>query len=484
MYKFFFISFLLYFILIFQIPFIIGDEGYYSISITDTINEGIKPYTLFLGMPAFWKPPLMIDVYALIAIPLIEIFNMDMVYAYRFGSVIFSTINVMLVYLIANSFLDKEKAKWVTIIFALNPVILIYGTKIFMETMSLTFVLLGILGSIKFTEKNEKLWLGLIPISIFGAAYTKSFTIGIMSILLCGLYFVLFNLNKINKYILSVLIGVGLCILFAYYSGFPESYYDLFIEDFFTTRMQSMYVGNFFTTLSTLIYLIPLLFVGWRNIDLKDKKNIFMIIWILPLIPILIKTPFVWYAFYFILPLTYLAIKGLKMDSIDLIVILFLILIGIFIAHLNFVEHSEDEIVDIHNFLKEEIDKEKCLFVIGAPEVVTYSYLYHEGFNFNFILNGGFNYTGDYRTSTHFFTEQEINNLKNNYLSNHDNCIENKEYLYLSISVYENNFRSCKESCIKPDYILISAIPEIEIENCEIIKDYNNLILWKCSYVE
>jgi len=299
MYNFFFISFLLYFILIFQIPQFIGDEGYYSISITDALNNGIQPYLLFFNVPGFWKPPLMVNTYAIIAIPFIELFNLDIVYAYRLGSVVFSVLNVILVYLISREFVDKKKAKWITIVYALNPIILIFGTKIFMETMAMTFVFAGILGAIKYTKENKNIWLSLIPLSIFGASYTKSFTIGIMGILLCGLYFFLFNLKKIDKFILATIMGIGLCILFAYYSGFPEVYYKLLIEDFFTTRMQSIYTDNFFSTLSTLFYLLPLWLVGWKSINIKERENIFMIIWIIPLFPILLKTPFVWYAFIF-----------------------------------------------------------------------------------------------------------------------------------------------------------------------------------------
>jgi len=167
MYKFFFISFLLYFILIFQIPQFIGDEGYYSISITDAINNGIQPYLLFFNVPGFWKPPLMIDVYTLIAIPFIQLFNMDIVYAYRIGSVIFSVLNVILVYLISKEFVDKEKAKWITIIYMFNPIILIFGTKVFMETMTMTFVYSGILGTIKYTKENNNILLALILLIIF-----------------------------------------------------------------------------------------------------------------------------------------------------------------------------------------------------------------------------------------------------------------------------------------------------------------------------
>jgi hypothetical protein len=478
--KFFFISFLLYFILIFQIPSFIGDEGYYSISITEAINNGIKPYMLFFELPAFWKPPLMINVYALIAIPLIEIFNMDIVYAYRFGSVIFTALNVILVYLISTKFVDKEKAKWITIIFALNPVVLIYGTKIFMETMSITFVLLGILGAIKFTEKNENVWLGLIPLSIFGAAYTKSYTIGLMSILLCGLYFVIFNLKKIDKFIISTLVGVLICIIFAQFSGFPEIYYDLFMEDFFTTRMQYFYIENFFNTLSTQIYLLPIFIMGWKKIDWKNKKDLFMIIWLIPLIPIMLKTPFVWYAFYFILPLAYLAVKCIDIKGIDLIVLMFLICIGLFIGHSNFEGHNKNVNFEIQKYFDENISKESCIIVMGAPEMMMYSYLYHNDYNFNFVLSGGFNHSKEESISTHTIPKEKINEYRINYLSNYDDCIEQKEYLYLSISVENNYFRSCREKCSKPEYILISATPEVDIKDCYIIKKFDNLNLWKC----
>ncbi len=480
MYRFFFISFLLYFILIFQIPFFVGDEGYYSISITEAINNGIKPYMLFFKVPSFWKPPLMVNFYALIAAPLIEVFKMDMVYAYRFGSVIFTTINVILVYFISNKFIDKEKAKWITIIFAISPVILIFGTKIFMESMSLTFVLLSILGTIKFTEKNENIWLGLIPIGVLGAAYTKSYTIGIMSILLCGLYFFLFNIKKMDKFIIASLMGIVLCIIFAYVSGFPEVYYDLFMEDFFTTRMQYFYMGNLFNTLATIIYLLPIFILGWKKIDWKDKKDLFMIIWLIPLIPIMIRTPFVWYAFYFILPLAYLAIKCIDVKGIDLIVLVFLIFIGLFITYQNFEGHKENVNFEIQNYLEENVSKESCILIMGAPEMMMYSYLYHNDYNFNFVLSGGFNHSKGESFGVHNISIEKINEYKNNYLSNYDDCIENKEYLYLSISVEKNYFRSCREKCSKPEYILISSKPEVDIEKCKIIKKFDNMNLWKC----
>jgi hypothetical protein len=480
MYKFFFISFILYFILIFQIPSFIGDEGYYSISITDTINNGIKPYILFFEMPAFWKPPLMVNLYALIAIPLIEIFNMNIVHAYRFGSVIFTTLNVILAYLISTHFVDKNKAKWITIIFALNPIVLIFGTKIFMETMSITFVLLGILGAIKFTEKNENIWLGLIPLSIFGAAYTKSYTIGLMSILLCGLYFFLFNIKKMDKFIITTIIGILLCIIFAHYSGFPQVYYDLFMEDFFTSRMQNFYIENFFNILATLIYLVPIFIIGWKKIDLKDKKNLFMVIWLIPLIPIMLKTPFVWYAFYFILPLAYLAIKCIDVKGIDLVVLIFLIFISLFVTYNNFEEHNKNVNFEIQEYIEKNISKESCILVMGAPEMMLYSYLYHNDFNFNFVLNGGFDHSKNKTRSIHYLSDKQINKYRVNYISNNKGCIENKDYLFLSLYSENNFFRSCKEKCSKPEYIFINTTPEVNITNCYIIKKFDNLNLWKC----
>lgn len=470
--KFFFISFLIYFILIFQIPNFVGDEGYYSISITDAINNGIKPYLLFFEIPAFWKPPLMVDVYALIAIPFIELFNLDVVYAYRMGSVIFSTLNVILVYFISREFVDKEKAKWITIIYALNPIILIFGTKIFMETMTMTFVFSGILGCIKYREKNEIIWLGLIPLSIFGASYTKSFTIGIMSILLCGLYFFLFNLKRMDKLIFVVLIGILACIGFAYYSGFPEMYYKLFMEDFFTNRMSSLNTDNLFSILSSIIYLIPLFIVGFRKIDIRDKKDIFMLLWFLPLIPIMIKTSFVWYAFYFILPLVYLALKGIDINGIDLIIVVFLIILGLYFTYENFMGHINLEENYIQEYLEQNAN-ESCVYVMGGPEMQIYSYLYHNNYNFNFILNGNFQKVNNEIKNVHYFKEIKIEELFNI----DEYCIEGKEYIELGNQYY----KSCNEKCKVPEYILITSEPKIGIEKCEIVKESKKIILWKCS---
>jgi 4-amino-4-deoxy-L-arabinose transferase-like glycosyltransferase len=469
--KFFFILFLIYFILIFQIPGFVGDEGYYSISITDAINNGIKPYLLFFEIPAFWKPPLMVNIYALIAIPLIELFNLDIVYAYRIGSVIFSTLNVILVYLISKEFVGKEKAKWITIIYALNPIILIFGTKIFMETMAMTFVFAGILGCIKYKEKNEIIWLGLIPLSIFGASYTKSFTIGIMSILLCGLYFFLFNFKKIDKFVILCLIGILACVGFAYYSGFPEMYFKLFMEDFFTNRLDSINTNNLFLMLSSIIYLIPLFLVGLKKIDIKDKKNIFMIVWFLPLIPIMIKTPFVWYAFYFILPIIYLAIRGIETKGIDLIIIIFLIFLGVYFTYENFMGHINLEENTIQKIIEQEVGG-KCIYVMGGPEMQIYSYLYHNNYNFNFILNGNFEKVNGEIKNVHYFEKIEIEKL----FSLDEKCIENKK----NIELGNQHYKSCNENCKIPEYILINSEPKIDIEKCEIFKEFQKMILWKC----
>lgn len=472
-----FFIFLLYLFLIFQIPFFVGDEGYYSISITNAIENGIKPYLLFFNVPSFWKPPLMVNVYSIIAIPFIEIFNLDAIYAYRIGSLLFSIFNVILVYLISKEFVeDKKKVKWITIIVALNPVILIYGTKIFMETMAMTFIFLGIYGCIKYKNENKKIWLSLIPLSIVGASYTKSFTIGIMSILLCGLYFFLFNLKKMDKFIVMSVIGILICVGIAYYSGFPEMYYNLFKEDFFTSRMQSIFVENTFSTLSTMLYLVPLFLISWKTINVRDKKDLFMLIWFIPLIPIIIKTPFVWYSFYFILPIVYLALKGIQIKSIDMIMIIFLIGVGLFFTMENFKGHKENEII---TYFEENINKKDCIYVTGAPEVVLYSYLYHENYNFNFILKGAFEYEEMDLVSYHYFEEEEINKIIN---SKEEKCIENEKELFLStINVNNNYYRSCNENCKYPKYILISSHPKINIENCYIIKEFERDVLWKCG---
>ncbi len=85
----------------------IGDEGYYSISIYEAINNGPNLYITFLDKPAFWKPFLMVDAYALMA----QLWNWALppTISYRLCSAIFSAINVGLVYQISRNFVDEKK---------------------------------------------------------------------------------------------------------------------------------------------------------------------------------------------------------------------------------------------------------------------------------------------------------------------------------------------------------------------------------------
>jgi len=112
--------------------------------------------------------------------------------------------------------------------------------------------------------------------------------------------------------------------------------------------------------------------------------------------------------------------------------------------------------------------------------MVIYSYLYHNNYNFNFVLSGGYIHSKERRINFHNIKEEKINEYKENYLLNYEDCIEDKEYLYLSIFVENNYLRSCRKECSKPEYVLISATPEVNIEGCYIIKKFEEINLWKC----
>jgi len=440
----------------------IGDEGYYAVSIYEAIKNGPNLYITFLGKPAFWKPFLMVDVYSLM-IRLWDGFLPAQI-SYRIPSAIFSAINVILVYCIAREFSDEKKALLASLLYMSNPIILLFGTKIFMETFTMVFVLGGLLAVIRLCKQgknNDKLIAYLaILISIVGAAFSKSTTIGIMAMLLYLLYAFFADKKRILGIIAVSGVAAAIILTVPFLTTFPEAYFKLYLEDFFTKRM-SMDVGltNLITMLASLFYLIPLFIMGIKSIDLKSWKDLFLLLWILPLIVIAIKTPYMWYAFYFIAPLVILSLKGVSLNVIDLSIIIVLLLIGpAIMMHSNWAYERDAEIKTIE-FMKQEISTNSCTLYVSAISPMVYAFLEIYGYNHNIAITNILWRNGSNVILDANVTNEQLESLVADYRNSATvDDISTREYLFTEwnalnkmILIKTNNY-----NCTDFEYVAIT----------------------------
>ena len=475
-------AFLLYLaiVLIFQYWFV-GDEGYYSVSIYEALKNGPNLYITFLGVPVFWKPFLMVDVYALIAGPLS---GMPAQIAYRIPSVLFSAINVVLVYALAKEFVDEKKALLTSIVYALNPIILIFGTKIFMETLAMTFIFAGMYATIALCK--GKRWTLGVALAIIGAAFSKSTTIGLMGLLLYAAYAFFANRKKLGSVAVAGAVAALVVFLVPFLTHFPEAFFRLYWEDFFTRRINTnIYGENIFTTMASLLYLLPIILVSAQGIKVKEWKNMFLLLWIIPLIPILILTPYNWYAYYFVFPLVLIALKGISDNVLDKVMIFILVLVGAYIGYLNIYQAAEEPEMKTIEFIAHNISKESCILFAGAINPMSYSYLEINGYKFNVAITNVILANGTTRIYDANISQEQLNKLVNDYENaNFIEGITKKKYLFAEWNRFtpEIALKTENYNCTKFDYVIVTDYyRKYNFTGYELAMEGDSIRIWKLA---
>lgn len=393
----------------------IGDEGFYALSIYEAAKTGIKPYITYYGTPAFWKPFLMIDVYALATAPLTHLIPYNT--AYRIPSAILSAANVILVYAIASMLLkDNNKALLAALIFGLNPLSLLYGTKVFNEPLTLFFVLGTALSAIKMCEdtRNRGLWLALAVICILGAAFAKSATMGIACVGICIVY-AFINSRQTMPYAIGVsLLAMGIILLFPFLTEFPDAFYKQYLEDFFTRRMNTFRANNIAAAAAVFIYIIPIIMAGHTTFSLKNKSHLFLALWALPMLLVMITTPYAWYLLYFLPPIAILAAALSAGTKIDRIAICALIVIGASSYLLIGTGSYDDELLMV-DYISKNISKNECTLFVGTMLPTIHSYLEMNGYAHNTVFTYVREYTPEDVLLRANLTQEEMDILVHSY---------------------------------------------------------------------
>jgi hypothetical protein len=462
----------------------VGDEGYYSLSIFEAIKNGPQLFITFLGTPIFWKPFLMVDVYSFIAGPLAGMVPAQI--AYRIPSAIFSAINVVLAYAIAKEFVGEKKALLVAAVYMLNPVILLFGTKIFMETIAMTFVFAGLYATIALCKEKKDNWalcLG-IALAMVGAAFAKSTTIGLMALLLYAMYAFFANRKKLVGIGIAGAVAVIVICLVPFLTQFPEAFFKLYGEDFFTKRIGTNIFGtNIVETLAATLYLIPVLFVSIRGINIKEWKNIFILLWLLPLLAIMILTPFTWYAYYFILPLALLAVKGLSDNIMDVGILGVLVLMGVYFGYFNIERYSAIPELKTVDFIAQNISKDSCVLFTGAISPMSYSYLETNRYNFNVVITNSIYANGTDRIYDANISQAQLDQLINNYeKADFIDGLSKRKYLFTEWNRFTDEMRVRTENynCTKFDYVIVTDYyRKYDVPGYELVRDANDTRVWK-----
>lgn len=467
-----------------------GDEGYYSMSIYEAINNGPNIYITFFGKPAFWKPFLMVDVYAMLAKPFFGAIPSTVLY--RSISALFSAIGAYFTYLISRRFVDEKKAIIATAIYMFNPIILIYGTKIFMETFAMTSVLGG-LAALTTLHKNENrsarmLCIMAVTAAILGAAFGKSTTIGIMALGIYLMYSYLIDKELLVDVAIAGVISAAVIFLIPYASQFPDAYFKLYAEDFFTKRIGSKtWLNNTISTAGFMLYLLPIFAVGWKSIK-RDNKTLFLLLWVAPLILIAIKTPYLWYAFYFIMPISILAAQAISLNKLDITVAFLLIMTGtlMFIQFEQKTKTSDGQ--KLITYCKENISKQSCILYMGAISPPMYSYLEHKGYIYDVAITNEMLTNGTHTFLDANITQKQVEQLVYDY----DNVdfidnIADREYLFATwYGKNEQLHVKTENKCPNGfDYVFITDYRNVyNISEYELVNDETQVKVWRKRVIQ
>ncbi|MEM0438068.1 MAG: hypothetical protein QXU54_02090 [Candidatus Micrarchaeia archaeon] len=460
----------------------VGDEGFYALSIYEAAKSGIKPYITYYGTPVFWKPFLMIDLYALAAAPLASL--LPYTTAYRIPSAILSAADVVLVYVIASALLkDNKKALIAALIFGLNPLSLLYGTKVFNEPLTLFFVLGTALSSIKMCggAHNRLLWLALAAVCILGAAFAKSATMGIACAGICVAYAFISNREALPYAVGASLAAIGIILLFPFLTEFPDAFYKQYLEDFFTRRMNTFRTDNVAAAAAVFIYIIPIIMVGYKSFSLKDRSHLFLALWALPVLAVMVTTPYAWYLLYFLPPIAMLAAALSADTKIDRIAIYALIVIGV-IGYLLIGTELYDEELRMVDYIAKNIGKNECTLFVGAMLPTIHSYLEMNGY----AHSTAFTYVREYTPDGIFLkanlTQEEMDTLVHSYESaDFIKPISSFRYIMLPWQGidYSQRFRTDKGCSSFKKVIITDADKMYALDGYRLSYEKNQFVVWE-----
>ncbi|MEM3364508.1 MAG: glycosyltransferase family 39 protein [Candidatus Micrarchaeia archaeon] len=488
----FLIAFALYLLIVLSSNYwFIGDEGFYAISIFEAIKNGPQLYITFLGTPVFWKPFLMIDVYAMLVQPLASV--LPPYTAYRIPSALFSAINVVLVYHISKEFFEEKKALMISALYALNPLILLFGTKVFMESLTMSFVFFGLLATTHICKKDSKLdWVSAflgIALAITGASFSKSTTIGLMAFLIYGMYAFLANRKKIWVIALAGVVSAAVVFIVPFLTKFPDAFFKLYMEDFFTRRIDfETYPENIISMAALSSYLIPLLFVSILGIRKLDSKELFLVLWVLPLPVIMLMTPYVWYGYYFVLPLVAISLMGISpSNKIDMAIVIAMLVLGLLIYAGAEASHSQISELKTIEYMEKHIEREQCILYVGALSPMTIAYLEVSGHNFNAIINNAAIDKKANGTSTIILdanlTQEQLQVAVYDYMNvRFAEDISNRKYLFAQWKGPGSNLRlkSINKKCSDFEYVIVTDYyKRLTINGYQLVSDEDQMRVWK-----
>ncbi len=371
----------------------------------------------------------------------------------------------------------------------LNPIILIYGTKIFMETFAMTFVFAGLLATMQMCRKDNKIneyaLHAAVAIAIVGASFAKSTTIGIMAVMIYAMYAFFANKKKLGGIIMSAAVSAGIILAIPFLTEFPNAYFKLYMEDFFIKRFdKNIWFNNLVSVIGAIIHLVPAYIIGWSKVDIKKWKNKFLLLWIAPLLIIALKTPYVWYAYYFILPLSIVALAGINMDKLDIAVIAALIIAGIgTFAFANYMHVNKTTELKTIEYISENVSNDSCVLYAGAITPMIYSYLEHNGYNFNIALSNVLWRNGTETVLDANLTNEQLNKLVHNYTNaNFINKLSEKKYLFSEWNSMSDEIRFITENdnCTMFDYAIITDYyKKHRVDGYRLVYSDKQITVWK-----
>lgn len=276
------------------------DEALYAQTIHEFIHSpSLLPH--YLTNVIAWKPILTFYIYSPI-VYFLEFFPLPPEVIYRFPSLIFGILSVIIFYYLAKNLYNENLAFFSAMIFAATTLVVKTNSKVLTDTLAVFFILLALLFYIK-GEKNTKYFIfGGICAGL--AFFTKTILSFIVPFLAISYYFLKKkNILRDKLFLFSLFFpffaGIFQVLLFYSYGHLDKVlisyFYDFALRERSTSSFQFP-IANFVNFLELTFPWIAFTIVGLINTKFTNPEDKFSAVWLaLSIFPIIFGFGLTWY---------------------------------------------------------------------------------------------------------------------------------------------------------------------------------------------